>query len=191
MIVRHGFMIVGMPFGGKTSAYRVLAGALADIHEQGLMDENKVQITIINPKSITMGQLYGQFDPVSHEWSDGILAVSYRAFAQSTVKLQIVSRCGMIYMEPGALGWEPLFTSWLNELPESITEEHKVLLTELFEYFVVLTVLCIEQPTKVILFLTQMEEPLRLIDLAYSFPTPTFNFKIQPAIHQNTPALIR
>lgn len=43
-----------------------------------------------------------------------------------------VSRCGMIYMEPSMLGWQPLMESWMNTLPATVTAKNKELIRELY-----------------------------------------------------------
>ena len=39
-----------------------------------------------------------------------------------------VSRCGMIYLEPSQLGWEPIMKSWISELPEEINNADTIAL---------------------------------------------------------------
>jgi hypothetical protein len=60
--VRHGLMLVGQPFSGKSSSLHRLAGALTQLSDAGVQGTlfNKIQIRTINPKSVTMGQLYGK-----------------------------------------------------------------------------------------------------------------------------------
>lgn len=85
IVVRHGLMMVGWSYGMKTSCLHVLAAVLTDLNSQGLAGEHKVKLWTLNPKAVTMGQLYGEDDPVSKEWSDGVLAVAFRNAARYVV----------------------------------------------------------------------------------------------------------
>lgn len=61
----------------------MLAGALSDLKSagsQGPLFEN-VQMRTINPKAVTMGQLYGETDRATQEWKDGVLGLTFRQLA--------------------------------------------------------------------------------------------------------------
>ncbi|KAL8455649.1 hypothetical protein Emag_000471 [Eimeria magna] len=80
--VRHGIMLVGPTGGGKTSTYKLLAAALSDLHKvQGFA---KVNVDVLNPKSVTIGQLYGCFNETTHEWTDGLAAALLRHAIRDT-----------------------------------------------------------------------------------------------------------
>ncbi|XP_026333697.1 dynein heavy chain 1, axonemal-like [Hyposmocoma kahamanoa] len=81
-VVRHGLMLVGPAGSGKTKCYEILRDALTAIKGKLAPDGfpfTPVHTFTLNPKSITMGQLYGQFDMQTHEWTDGILSNLVRA----------------------------------------------------------------------------------------------------------------
>jgi dynein heavy chain, axonemal len=62
--VRHGLMVVGPTGGGKSSNVRILGSALSKLKAKEIAGERyeKTKIYHLNPKSIRMGQLYGEFD---------------------------------------------------------------------------------------------------------------------------------
>ena len=84
MSVRHGFMIIGKPWAGKTAAITSLKTAMDKLAAALPTQRNyrSMQQTFINPKALTLGQLYGCFDDVSHEWTDGVLCSRFREAAQ-------------------------------------------------------------------------------------------------------------
>jgi dynein heavy chain len=178
--VRHGLMIVGPTGGGKTQNYKILSKSLSALsHEPNF---EKVHVDILNPKSITMGQLYGYSDPQTTEWVDGVLAklvieatkdespdkhwimfdgpvdaiwienmntvlddnkklclnsgqiitltdrmtMMFEVEDLAVASPATVSRCGMVYMEPGALTLTPLIKSWILKLPPNLYERENI-----------------------------------------------------------------
>ncbi|XP_070240511.1 dynein axonemal heavy chain 14 [Bos mutus] len=88
-----GVMLVGPTGGGKTTVRRILEKALTllPIEEFLLIEERdsisqisgrrgKIDICILNPKCITLSELYGHLDPNTMEWADGLLSATIRNY---------------------------------------------------------------------------------------------------------------
>ena len=96
---RHGVCIVGPSAGGKTSILHVLSQAISTIQE------TQIRVSRINPKTITVMDLYGQHDPQTGDWSDGIFTALWRRATRRSEVLSWIVMDGPI---------DPLWVESLN-----------------------------------------------------------------------------
>eukprot|EP00736_Rhodelphis_marinus_P009344 Rmarinus@m.3249 len=71
MMTRHTTMVVGPTGGGKTVVLQTLARAQGKL---GL----PTKLFTIDPKAQTVNELYGVLDPVTRDWTDGLLSNIFR-----------------------------------------------------------------------------------------------------------------
>lgn len=80
MVVRHGVMLVGPTGGGKTTIYQVLKDALTALFNLKVEGQyfRPVDTYVLNPKAVSLGELYGEVNSLTLEWKDGLLGIMVR-----------------------------------------------------------------------------------------------------------------
>jgi dynein heavy chain len=84
--IRFGATLVGPTGSGKSTIWRVLAETMSKLRKGGSKDERyaEVKFSILNPKCITMGELYGEMNQLTQEWHDGLASTIMRGYVPST-----------------------------------------------------------------------------------------------------------
>ncbi|OMJ88621.1 hypothetical protein SteCoe_9401 [Stentor coeruleus] len=84
MEVRFGVMIVGPATAGKSTCYKILASTMTELrnNKSKNLSFQKVQYQVINPKSVLMGELYGEYNDITQDWKDGLASFIIREFSK-------------------------------------------------------------------------------------------------------------
>ncbi|EAY02556.1 Dynein heavy chain family protein [Trichomonas vaginalis G3] len=76
IFIRHGVMLVGPTGGGKTTSRNLLAGALEVMG-------TKVDQKELNPKSVTLTELYGAYNLSTGDWKNGLVGIMFTQCADA------------------------------------------------------------------------------------------------------------
>ncbi|KAI8814786.1 dynein heavy chain and region D6 of dynein motor-domain-containing protein [Cladochytrium replicatum] len=79
MLTRHTSMVVGPAGGGKTVIINTLAQAQTKL---GII----TKLYVLNAKAVSVAELYGVLDPVTRDWTDGLLSNIFRETNKPTDK---------------------------------------------------------------------------------------------------------
>uniref|UniRef100_A0A2K6FUH7 Dynein axonemal heavy chain 2 n=1 Tax=Propithecus coquereli TaxID=379532 RepID=A0A2K6FUH7_PROCO len=113
---RHSTMIVGGTGSGKTTSWRILQASLSSLCLAGDLNFNIVREFPLNPKALSLGELYGEYDLNTNEWTDGVLSSVMRMACAEQI--------------PNLLWWilfdGPVDTLWIESM-NSVMDDNKVL----------------------------------------------------------------
>nr|XP_051677372.1 dynein axonemal heavy chain 14 isoform X4 [Oryctolagus cuniculus] len=110
-----GVMVVGPTGGGKTTIRRILEKALLLLPVADFLSlteresaskipgkKGKIDVSVLNPKCITLDELYGRLDPNTMEWTDGLLSATIRSYVCLNTDLGLTSKisdlCNVFYL---------------------------------------------------------------------------------------------
>ncbi|POM71269.1 Dynein heavy chain, partial [Phytophthora palmivora] len=94
--VRVGVVQTGATGSGKSTALRILKSALTALRERRAHPDVRFQRVVsftLNPKSISMVELYGFFHPVTHEWTDGLASKLLRSCIEEKNEEMLTRHC--------------------------------------------------------------------------------------------------
>jgi dynein heavy chain len=124
-MTRHCNMLVGHTCSGKSTAWKTLQNAKSKIaaaaataaaeNKEQSAGFQKVQVTVLNPKSVTVNEIYGVYDLATFEWIDGILSTIVRNMASDERK-----------DEKWLMLDGPVDTLWIESM-NSVMDDNKVL----------------------------------------------------------------
>lgn len=73
-VSRHGVMIVGETGSGKSTIWKMLQATMIRLAKTSPDYYVSVKTLPINPKSLSLAELYGEFNIATSEWVDGVLS---------------------------------------------------------------------------------------------------------------------
>uniref|UniRef100_A0A4W6ECP9 Dynein axonemal heavy chain 2 n=1 Tax=Lates calcarifer TaxID=8187 RepID=A0A4W6ECP9_LATCA len=76
---RHSSMLVGKTGSAKSVTWKILQSALTALNLKGVPGFQLVHEYPLNPKAMSLGELYGENDLSTNEWTDGVLSSLMRS----------------------------------------------------------------------------------------------------------------
>ncbi|CAH3869754.1 unnamed protein product [Pieris brassicae] len=79
---RHSSILLGDTNTAKTVSWKMLASTISRLKREKVPGFENVQVHPMNPKALTLGELYGEYNLATGEWKDGVLSSIMRTTCQ-------------------------------------------------------------------------------------------------------------